>query len=286
MRANSKTLAVLGLLTTSTALVGCDQPDPLVICHNSNCAEPTDVRRDDTLEGLRASLALEYNGRPVLDGMEMDSFWRASDDKCLYAHDLETVNTDVPATAPATELAAYFAQPGPIGFRDDRPYEVLLELKPVTSPPPFLRHTPEQFIAHAKCSWDIYNIVSAAAVANNRDIRVIFSSFSPKLLQAVIDTKPALTPVAYEFEALQGIPKPLDGETPPLSAFNGLPIDTVEFHNNWITDAQHEAFLSMHAKLSLFMFDATAETFAAIRQYEPDAVVTSEARLMRRWLSR
>jgi hypothetical protein len=91
MRANSKTFAVLGLLTTSAALVGCDQPDPLVICHNSNCAEPTDVRRDDTLEGLRASLALEYNGRPVLDGMEMDSFWRASDDKCLYAHDLETV---------------------------------------------------------------------------------------------------------------------------------------------------------------------------------------------------
>ena len=42
----------------------------------------------------------------------------------------------------------------------------------------------------------------------------------------------------------------------------------------------------MGAELSLFMFDATVETFAAIRQYEPALVVTSEAQLLRRWIAR
>jgi len=44
--------------------------------------------------------------------------------------------------------------------------------------------------------------------------------------------------------------------------------------------------LSSNVELLFWMFSATTETFAAIEQYEPEMVVTSEARLMRRWLER
>jgi hypothetical protein len=56
----------------------CVGPRQIVICHNANCGEPTDPARDDTLPAFRESLALEDNGRPVIDGIELDSFWRGA----------------------------------------------------------------------------------------------------------------------------------------------------------------------------------------------------------------
>ena len=268
-------------------LLGCDVPQPKVVCHNANCAEPTDPARDDTLAALDESLALTYRGRPVLDGIELDSIWRGADDVCLFAHDLETITADVAATAPADVIATYFARPGPIGWRDDGPFEVLLELKSyVAETPSLVRHSPAQRAAHAACAWDVYAIIAAAAVGNTRDVRVTFSAFAPELLRAGLDGAPADLPVPYRFEALQSIPAPLDTETRPLGDYDGLPIELVEFHDQWITDAQLEVAHTMGAELSLFMFDATVETFAAIRQYEPALVVTSEARLLRRWIAR
>src|SRR5687767_8639109 len=75
------------------AVAACDRPHPLLICHNSNCAEPADAVNDDTLEALRESLAVTVNGKPAIDGVEVDLFWRASDDTCIFAHDIE-FNTD------------------------------------------------------------------------------------------------------------------------------------------------------------------------------------------------
>jgi hypothetical protein len=167
-------------------VAACEPPRPAVICHNGNCAAPTDPARDDTLGALRESLALTYQGRPLLDGVELDSLWRGADDVCLFAHDLATITEDVPATAPAEELATYFARPGPIGWRDDAPFEVLLELKSGTAIDPTVRHTPAQLAGHAACAWDIYEIVAAAAVANDRDVRVTMSAFAPELLAAVL----------------------------------------------------------------------------------------------------
>lgn len=44
-------------------------------------------------------------------------------------------------------------------------------------------------------------------------------------------------------------------------------------------------FVALGLELSLYIFDATTETFAAIRRYRPAWVLTSEARLLRRWVS-
>jgi len=265
--------------------IGCNQPHPLVICHNANCGEPTDPARDDTLPAFRESLALEEDGRPVIDGIELDSFWRGSDNVCLYAHDVSNFAENTPAIAPAQELALHFAKPGPITF-GDTPFLVLLELKASVSANAKERHTPEQRALHAKCAWDIYKIVSDAAIATGRDVVVEFQSFGPELLRAVIDNAPASTPTPYKFGAIQGVASPLDDQTRSLRDYTGLPISDIQVHPGWLLDAKHEAILSSGAELSFFWFSTTTEIFAAIRKYNPAAVDTSEARLMRRWLER
>lgn len=275
---------LLGALGAALA-IGCTEPRPIVICHNANCGEPTDPARDDTLPAFRESLALEDYGRPVIDGIELDSFWRGSDDVCLYAHDVSDFAENTPATAPALELANFFARSGPISFSDE-PFLVLLELKAFVSASTKDHHTPAQRVAHARCAWAIYQIISDAALANHRDVVIEFQSFAPELLAAVIAGKPASTPTPYTFGAIQGVPGPLDDQTRPLRDYSGLPIRDVQVHPLWFFDSQHEAVLSSGAQLSFFWFSTTTEVFAAIRKYHPFAVDTSEARLMRRWLER
>lgn len=280
--------AELTALTGLVALgaIGCAQPHPIVICHNANCVEPIDPTRDDTLAAFRDSLVLEDGGLPVIDGIELDSFWRGSDGACLYAHDVSDFAENTPATAPAKELAQHFARPGPITFAPDVPFLALLELKGYVSADTSDHHTPEQRILHARCAWDVYQIISDAAIANHRDVVVEFQSFAPDLLRALIDNAPAATPTPYTFGALQGLPSPVDDQTVPLSDYGGLPISDVQFHPSFMTEAQYEGVLSSGAQLSFFWFSTTNETFAAIRRYRPWAVDTSEARLMRRWLER
>ncbi len=265
-------------------LSSCASQDPSVICHNANCVEPTDPAQDDTPASLSASLALRYQDRPVLDGVEIDLFWRGEDDQCIFAHDLLHPKVLVPASEPAAVVAAYFATPGPIGWHDDRDFEVLLELKGAVTAPPIKQHSAAQRVAHAACAWQTYQTIANAALAHGRRIRVTFSSFAPTLLQAVHDAAPTTPAVPFRLLALQGL-NALDAQTRGLNEFGDLPIEAVAFHGQWITDTQQQAFVTLGLELSLYMFDATTETFAAIRRYRPAWVITSEARLLRRWVS-
>ena len=264
------------------ALAACDRPQPLVICHNGNCVEPTDPEHDDTIEALTASLALEVEGKPAVDGIEIDTFWRAADETCLYAHDLDAPRS-TPALEPANAIAAYLARPGQLTFSGG-PLIISLELKSFVSTDDTTRHTPEQRARHAACAWDVYRVIADAAVANQRDVEVDFSSFEPDLLRAMIAATPASAPIPYGYGAIYGVPKPLDPQTHPLDDYTGIPLATIEVHDQWLNDAQYEAIRSAHVRMIFWMFSATVETFAAIEQYEPDMVTTSEAQLMRRWL--
>jgi hypothetical protein len=266
----------------AAALVACDRPAPRVICHNGNCVEPADPEADDTIPALRESLALTYRGRPAIDGVEIDSFWNGAAATCLFAHDLERAPT-TPAIEPAMELAARFAQPGPLTYGDG-PFLVLHELKAHVSADKSDRHTPEQRMLHAACGWQVYTIIADAAAATGRAVELEFSSFEPELLRAVRAQTPAATPIPVRYGAVLGVPAPLDNQTQELGDYAGIPLDTIEIHAQWINDAQHEAVRSYGAELALWMFSATVETFATIDQYEPAVVVTNEARLFRRWL--
>ncbi len=264
------------------ALVACDRPPSLVICHNANCAEPADPERDDTIEALRESLALERDGLPIFDGVELDTFFRAADRSCLYAHDLD--RDQLPALEPTRVMAEYFARPGPISHGDT--FYVAVELKSHVSADQGDVHDASQLAAHAVCAWEVYQAIADAAVANDRDVVMIFEAFNPDLLRAVIDATPEAVPIRVEYSAIQGVPAPLDNQTRELGDYRGLPLSYVEFHDQWILDAQYEAVRSLGAELAMFMFSATSETFSVIEQYRPRLIYTSEATLMRRWLDR
>ncbi len=272
------------LALVAFAAAACEVPSPRLICHNGNCAEPTDPARDDTIEALLESLDLEHAGRPAIDGIEIDTFWRGSDDTCLYAHDLDAPQMTV-ATAPADELARWFARSGPLTFGAG-PFHVSIELKAHVSTDKASRHDAAQRVAHARCAWDLYRILDAAAVAHQRDVEITFSSFSPDLLRAVIAERPPTTATPVGFGSIYGIPPPLDSQTVPLEDYTGIPLTVIEIHAQWITDAQAEAVRIEGVDLVLWMFSVTVETLAAIETHRPDMIVTSEARLMRRWLER
>lgn len=271
-------------LIAIAALAACERPATLVICHNANCAEPVDPENDDTLAALEESLALTYEGRPAIDGVEIDSFWRGEDDTCLFAHDL--VNAPMTAAIePANAIAAHLATPGPLTFSGE-PFRVMIELKSVTSNDTTSRHTAVQRDLHARCAWDMYAAISNAAVAHDREVSVTFSAFAPELLRALIANAPVAAPTPYRYGVVLGVPAPLDDQTRELGDYAGIPIGLVEVHNQWLTDGQFEAIEGMGAELAFWMFSATVETFAAIDQYEPAVVVASEAQLVRRWLER
>jgi glycerophosphoryl diester phosphodiesterase len=264
------------------ALAGCDRPNPLLVCHNANCVEPTKPEEDDTLPALRASLALSIGGLPAVDGTEIDTFLRATDGACLFAHDLEGARSTVASEA-ADELASYIASTTRL-THSGRPFRIFIELKPRTDAAETEKHTPAQRTMHADCVWDVYNRIAAAAVANAREVEIVFASFNPDLLREMIARQPIDTPIPFLYDAFYGIPKPLDSVTQPLSDYAGIPIELVEIHPQWIHDAQWEGLLSQNVEVLFWTFSATVETFAAIEQYEPDWVGTSEANLMRRWL--
>jgi hypothetical protein len=260
------------------ALLACDRPSTLVICHNSNCAEPTDPENDDSIAALTESLALEVDGVPAIDGTEVDLFWRVTDDTCIFAHDLVNAKGELASEA-ATVIATHLAAPG-------GKFHLFIEAKDFVDAAKTVHHTPEQRRLHARCVWDFYKSVSDAALANGRDLDVFIASFGPEMLKEIIAQTPPSLPFPVRYEAFYGIPRPLDSETRPLSDYAGIPITFVEMHSQWINDAQYEGLISSGIDVGFFMFSATEEHFAAIRQYEPIIVNTSEARLMRRWLAR
>src|SRR4051812_12774831 len=223
---------------------------------------------------------------PAIDGVEVDLFWRGTDDTCIFAHDLENNPTRTElASEAAAAVADHFAQPGPITSNGGR-FQMFVELKDYVDVDKTMLHSDAQRIAHAKCAWDFYQTVSNAAIANGRELDFFFGPFGPEMRKEVIAQPPANTPFPPRYESYYGVPKPLDPETRPLGDYKGIPITLIEFHSQWITDDAYEGIVDTNIELAFFMFSATEEHFAAIEQYEPKMVNTSEATLMRRWLER
>lgn len=277
-------MRAVSLVAALALVTACDRPKVIVVCHNSNCVEPTDPEGDDTLPAMRESLALEIAGKPAIDAIELDSFWRGTDDTCLFAHDL-VVPTETTIAEAATELATHITN-APQLSRNGGPFLVFLELKQFTDADEVVHHTPSQRTGHADCAWAVYDTLAAAAMTSGREVELVFASFDPDLLREVIARTPPTTPIPYRFDTFYGIPKPLDAQTTPLDNFHGIPIDIVEIHPQWIHDAQWEGLRSLGVDVAFWTFSLTVETFAAIEQYEPEMVGTSEAQLLVRWLER
>jgi hypothetical protein len=257
-----------------------------VICHNANCAGPPDPSRDDTLGALRASLALTYEGRPVLDGAELDVFWHGKTGRCLFAHDANSTEP-AEARAAAEEIGRHLQRPGDVSWNGERFY-IRMELKGFVGGSFDDKHSPEQARAHAGCAIDLFEVFDRAAARGGRSIVVIFDSSSPQLLRAVTahERWPGKTPnprvqTRLSADFVDSTPSGLARQK--LSDFPA--VDDVVFHAGWVADGHYQAFRSLDLQMTLWMFSATAETFGAIARLEPDAVLTSEAPLLRRWIA-
>jgi hypothetical protein len=250
-------------------LAACSRPQPLIICHNGNCTSP-DITRDDTLDALRDSFALD-----TLDGMEWDTFWYGAENTCLFAHDLDH-DVSTPASAAGDIIADNLAA-------NPRPFTTLIDIKPHVGPSYDDRHTPEQLVAHASCALD--NALRIANAAAGQPLTVGLISVRPELLSAVVaDPKLATLTAMPDVETMLigDIFAPYAEIVPDFADFT-VPLDGVEYHPDFMTDAQYELYTARDMDLIQWSFVTTPEAFDAIERYEPRMVITNEAVLLNNW---
>jgi hypothetical protein len=249
----------LGVLVVAA----CDRPRTLVICHNANCTGDTAPANSDTIDGLRAALALEHDGRPLLDGVELDFLWDAPRDRCAFAHDAETAPARADATAAVDELRAW------AGGRADR-LAVVIDAKAAAA---------GDVARFATCVVDAGAALEAAA-----SFDIYLSSGEPAILRAIA-AEQARRGLALPLTAGFASPEPL-GNAPPLSDFDGVALAGISAHPRWLTDQQAAAFADAGLALFLWSHLLTTETLDTIDRYEPYAVGTDDVELLRGWLDR
>lgn len=299
MKANH-TKSLMGALSALAALAvscsGGSDYNPRVICHNANCVEPANVEDDDTPAALRESLALvDDENRPLIDGVEIDTFWYGEESRCLFAHDLDNLekasNFDEAVTVITEHLEARAFEDLPLTRTADT-FTVLVELKGHVGASKSEKHSEEQRAQHASCAVNIAQRLAASATRADYAMEVIFTSFDSTLLEALSQDEGFTTlregdRIDVRLGVLAGVPRPLDTQTQPVDDFSeSLGIDFVSVHPHWTRHASIRAYESRGWSLGLWMFSIVPETLDAIDAYQPDYVTTSEARALTRWLER
>jgi hypothetical protein len=263
----------------------CARPQPLLFCHNANCSQPTSASSDDTMAALGDSLGLRWQGRPVFDGVELDLSWNGSANggagRCDFAHGIADT---APSAAEAARLIADYLSREPVTSWNGQWFHLQLELKgQVTADG--ASHTAKQAVDHVTCALDFIDQVESAA-AGRTAVEFTIDSGSAALLRATIEhsrwqarVSGATTRYRLAMDFLEPTPISLAGQS--LADFP--PVTDVVFHPNWITDGQWQAMRSMGLDVTLWMSVGTDVTFAAMRRFDPRAVVTSDILFLRRW---
>jgi hypothetical protein len=265
------------------AFAACTRPSPIVVCHNANCASP-DADRDDTLDALAESFALSFDGKPVLDGMELDTFWDGTQERCLFAHDLGN-DTTTPANVAAQVVADHLATTPVVSWNGDRFY-AFIELKGYVGSSYSDRHTPEQFIQHADCALEVAETIAAGAEQGGHPITIGFIAGVPQHHETLISR-----PRWPELEALANVDVILIGDifapyssiVPELADFK-VPLDAVEYHPDYLTAEHHSTYESLGIDEIQWSFVTTEEALDAITRWEPKYAISNEALLLRRWI--
>jgi hypothetical protein len=244
-------------------VAACDRPDFLVVCHNSNCAEPQDPDSDDTVRALTASLALG----DVIDGIEMDLL--VHDGRCLFAHDTGEADTAI-AFLEGAQIIADHLRTREEGTR----FIVDFDLKP----------TPALDTA-VDCALAAYEELRAVTDTHPLALDVHFGAYAPATLRAVAARLPEPTAWVRPRIVLGfGVPQPLLDDNHALSELGDLEVDVVSVHPGWITDTALRAVRSMDVEIAAWCLDVTRETLDGIGRVRPTFVTTGQARTLRAWL--
>lgn len=284
-------LALSAIATWLALVAACDERrQAILLCHNANCAGPTESFEDDTIESLRESLALKYYGRPAIDGVELDSLWVPERGDCYFAHDFETIGDDPATNLEAAQVfAEHFAQATDYISWNGNKFYIDIEIKPTVSKRGDA-HDAEQRRLHAACVLDTAEVLIEAARVNSRQLELQFDSENIELIRAVVaDPRwPGKEPA--DGISLRLIVPARTAELSPndVTKFDddgdGLGIDILSFHTSRLPTGQRQSYVALDVDLMVWMLDASLETFHVLGMYEPKYVVTSEALLFRRWL--
>lgn len=282
------------LLLLIVAACQSDVSPPRLICHNANCVEPATPDEDDTVDALTASLALvDASDTPLIDGVELDTFWFGEESRCLFAHDLgdlESAQDVEVATALITTHLETRTNAGRPITRSPGAFSIFIELKGHVGVSKAEKHDAAQLASHAACAAEVGLELAEHARTHGYDLELVYTSFDASLL-AALATQPqytalgASTQITIKLGYLQGVPAPLDSQSKPFDTIpEGLQIDMLDAHPHWTRHATLEAAESMGWELALWMFSVVPETYDAIDRYHPHYVTTSEARALSGWL--
>lgn len=266
--------AALLLLAIATA---CERPRAYVICHNSNCVR-SDPFLDDTVGALHESLALRWNGQPLIDGIEVDTVWDAVGSRCAFAHDPELATTSVSGIEAAEEVARHLVETA--SLVGDRRFYLKLDIKGYSGPSggPL---TAAEAIGQVDCALDMFETAAAAARTVDRKLTVLFNTDDPALVQLLVE-RPAY-PGKRAGDAIQtGLILPLHVRPP-----SGLVPDVVSIAAKDVRPEQGAELAELRARgidVMLWMLDADISVLDAIQEVEPRFVATNEAVVLREWL--
>jgi hypothetical protein len=270
------------------ALAACERPSPALICHNANCSGSVESSRDATLPALDASLALRDDGRPLFDGIEIDLFWDGAAAGCRFAHDFDPAAP--PASVAAGRVAEHLATSRDATWSGE-PFHLFLDLKAHVGASKRSRHSAAQRALHAACALDVVAVVRDGARAGGHALEVVFTSRSPELLAAVAAesrfAELSTGQVELRLGGDIGIPRPLSGETWPLSDFGtSLGLEVMAYSADFMTQGQYQAMRALDLELAQWMNTTTIEALDGIERYRPEYVLSSEVPLVRSWLRR
>lgn len=280
---------VLALVASS----GCvDERDPQVICLNANCREPSPPSDDDWLVALALSLQMTDGERPLIDGVQLDTFWHGPAELCLFARDLKRPSYAPNAWQAAELIVEHLGDRAQMNLpltRSGSKFSVFVELEGHVGEAETDAHTPEQRRLHAACAVDVAQRLIGGARRNDYVQEIVFTAFDPRLLRAVRDA-PGFDELAgpnaqIKVGLLRGLPEPLGRRTDSLASVDGeLGLDLVSTHPDWMSRAELNSYAARDLELGLWVYDLVPETLDAIEDHQPSYVTTSEARTLHGWL--
>ena len=251
--------------------------DPILICHNGNCGG-TGRYADDSMEALDESLALERDGRPMIDGVELDTFLyyqaRTETNTCLFAHDAGDPDAAPSPMAAAARISQHLQQD--ISSWNGERFYLKIELKPtVFGQADF--HDEEQLGIHAECALDM----ALAAVENTRTpVTVLFDSVAECLHRSLYKRRTdarwaglfdsPLVEVMYSGPVV-----------PERSCVRFVPDVRTFFVRSW-RDTEIETIRPVMVWLD--RRSENTETLKIIRHLRPEYVATSTAPFVRGWI--
>ena len=270
-------------LLVALLLGACTIPSPpaaRLMCHNSNCAY-TDVTRDDTLEALRESLALELDGRAMIDGTEIDLLWDPRASRCLFEHDHADADVAADASTALAMLGSFLRERRSHATWNGHEFSLKLELRPGAVPDerPLSR---DEMGAFADCALAMAEHAESAASDAGLRLTVIFEAEVISQLLAFVD-RPRWRP------ELAGRRRPRQFGVHSFSDV-GAAVDHVGMvAMSWkqATDGDYLRYQELEADgvdLMMMSFDATQEALSAFEYVAPAYINTNEAPLLRRWV--